>query len=133
MVLQFIGFMTGWQNAGQYDQVVFAVVCALLVTFATFLPSFLFVFLGAPYVERLQENKKLSGALIFVTAAVVGVILSLSIIFGSTVIFMPDSVNAFGVVLAAAAFISLYFLKADVLLVVLSGGLFGLAKYLLFG
>lgn len=133
MVLQFIGFMTGWQNAGQYDQTVFAVVCALLVTFATFLPSFLFVFLGAPYVERLHENKKLSSALIFVTAAVVGVILSLSIMFGSTVIFRPDSVNYFGVVLAAAAFISLYFLKADVLLVVLSGGLFGLAKYPLFG
>src|SRR5687768_16786701 len=68
MVLQFIGFMTGWQNAGQYDPTLFAIVCALLVTFATFLPSFLFVFAGAPYLEKLQGNRKLSAALVFVTA-----------------------------------------------------------------
>lgn len=133
MVLQFIGFMTGWQNSGSIDPTTYAVVCALLVTFATFLPSFLFVFSGAPYVERLQGNKRLSGALVFVTAAVVGVILNLSIVFGSAVLFVDGSINIFGILLAAAAFSALYFLKLDVLLVVALGGLLGLLKYLAFG
>ena len=133
MVLQFIGFMTGWQHSGNVDQTVFAIVCALLVTFATFLPSFFFVFCGAPYIERLQGNKRLSGALVFVTSAVVGVILNLSIVFGSAVFFSAGGVNYFGILMSAAAFAALYFLKADVLLVVLAGGVVGLAKYLLIG
>ncbi|MDI1240855.1 MAG: chromate efflux transporter [bacterium] len=131
MVLQFIGFMTGWQNSWSVDQTAFAIVCALIVTFVTFLPSFLFVFCGAPYIERLQGNKRLAGALAFVTSAVVGVILNLSIVFGSAVFIGTDGINLFGIVLAAAAFIALYFLKADVLLVVIAGGVIGLAKYLL--
>jgi len=125
--------MTGWQNSGSVDQTTFAIVCALIVTFVTFLPSFLFVFCGAPYIEKLQGNKRLSGALIFVTAAVVGVILNLSIVFGSAVFIETQGVNWFGMILAAAAFIALYFLKADVLLVVIAGGLIGLAKYLVLG
>lgn len=129
MVLQFIGFMTGWQNAGGYDQTTFAIVCALLVTFATFLPSFLFVFTGAPYIERLQGNKRLSGALTFVTAAVVGVVLNLSIVFGRSVFFSLETVNIFGIVLAVAAFVALYFFKANVLAVVVAGGLIGLIRY----
>ena len=133
MVLQFIGFMTGWQHSGNVDQTVFAIVCALLVTLATFLPSFFFVFCGAPYIERLQGNKRLSGALVFVTSAVVGVILNLSIVFGSAVFFSAGGVNYFGIFMSAAAFAALYFLKADVLLVVLAGGVVGLAKYLLIG
>ena len=133
MVLQFIGFMTGWQNSGTVDQTTFAIICALIVTFVTFLPSFLFVFCGAPYIERLQGNKRLSGALVFVTSAVVGVILNLSIVFGSAVFIGAEGINWFGIVLAAAAFVALYFLKADVLLVVIAGGLIGLAKYLLLG
>lgn len=133
MVLQFIGFMTGWQDHGQAGQTVFAIICALIVTFVTFLPSFLFVFCGAPYIEKLHGNRRLSGALGFVTAAVVGVILNLSIVFGSAVFVSADGTNFFGIILAVAAFAALYFLKADVLLVVISGGLVGLAKYLLFG
>ena len=133
MVLQFIGFMTGWQHSGSVDQTAFAIFCALIVTFVTFLPSFLFVFCGAPFVERLQGNKGLSGALAFVTSAVVGVILNLSIVFGSAVFIGAEGVNLFGIFLAAAAFVALCFLKADVLIVVLAGGLIGLGKYLLVG
>lgn len=133
MVLQFIGFMTGWQDHGQAGQTVFAIICALIVTFVTFLPSFLFVFCGAPYIEKLHGNRRLSGALGFVTAAVVGVILNLSIVFGSAVFVSADGTNFFGIFLAVAAFAALYFLKADVLLVVISGGLVGLARYLLVG
>lgn len=133
MVLQFIGFMTGWQHAEGYEPVLFAAVCALLVTFATFLPSFLFVFSGAPYVQRLQGNIKLKTALSFVTAAVVGVILNLSVVFGSAVLVTEGGVNFAGIVIAAAAFVGLYFFKLDVLLVVAAGGAIGLIKYLAFG
>lgn len=130
MVLQFIGFMTGWQNAGGYDQTVYAVVCALLVTFATFLPSFLFIFAAGPYLEQIQSNARLSGALGFVTAAVGGVILNLSLTFGSAVVLQDSHVNIFAAVCAALAFAALYFFKVDVLIVVIAGGLIGLVKYL---
>jgi len=133
MVLQFIGFMTGWQNAGGYDQTFYSMICALLVTFATFLPSFLFIFAAGPYLEKIQANTRLSGALGFVTAAVVGVILNLSLTFGSAVMLQNSQMNIFAAALALAAFVALYFFKVDVVLVVIAGGVTGLVKYLLFG
>ena len=131
MVLQFIGFMTGWQNTGGHDQAVYAAACALLVTFATFLPSFLFVFSGAPYIERLQGNVRLSLALSLVTSAVVGVILNLSVVFGSAVFVTGAGINLFGIFMGILAFFALYFLKIDVLIIVAAGGLLGLLKLLL--
>ena len=133
MVLQFIGFMTGWNNAGALNQTGFAVLCGILTTYVTFLPSFLFIFIGAPYIERLRHNRNLTSALSGVTAAVVGVILNLALMFGAAVVFANYQVNHFALVLAAASFVALYFLKADVLLVVIAGGLCGLAKYFLIG
>ena len=133
MVLQFIGFMTGWNNAGAYGQTSFAVLCGILTTYVTFLPSFFFIFVGAPYIERLRHNRNLTSALSGVTAAVVGVILNLAVMFGGTVIFPDLQTNYFALILAVTSFIALYFLKADVLLVVLAGGLCGLAKYFLIG
>ena len=133
MVLQFIGFMTGWNNAGTFNQPLFATLCALLTTYVTFLPSFFFIFVGAPYIERLRHNQNLTSALSGVTAAVVGVILNLALMFGATVIFPNLQTNYFALVLAILSFAALYFLKADVLLVVIVGGLFGLAKYLFNG
>jgi len=130
MVLQFIGFITGWQNTGGNEQVVYAAMCALLVTFATFLPSFLFVFSGAPYIERLQGNVRLSLALSLVTSAVVGVILNLSVIFGSAVFVTDAGINLFGIFMGILAFFALYFLKIDVLIIVAAGGLLGLLKLL---
>jgi chromate transporter len=65
-----------------------------------------------------------------VTSAVVGVILNLSIVFGLAVFSGTSGINWFGVILAAASFTALYFFKVDVLLVVVAGGLIGLAKYL---
>ncbi len=133
MVLQFIGFMTGWNNAGAFNQTSFAVLCGLLTTYVTFLPSFFFIFTAAPYIERLRHNRKLASALSGVTAAVVGVILNLAIMFGATVIFPNFQTNYFALLLAVLSFAALYFLKADVLLVVIIGGLCGLAKYFLIG
>ncbi len=129
MVLQFVGFMTGWNNSGAANQTSFAIICGLLTTFVTFLPSFFFIFVGAPYIEKLRHNKNLASALSGVTAAVVGVILNLALYFGWTVIFANSEVNFFALILAISAFVALYFLKVDVLLVVILGGLCGLLKY----
>lgn len=133
MVLQFIGFMTGWNNSGTINQTFFAVLCGLLTTFVTFLPSFFFIFVGAPYIEKLRHNKNLASALSGVTAAVVGVILNLALYFGWAVIFANAQVSYFALVLAVLSFAALYFLKVDVLIVVIAGGLCGLAKYFLIG
>ncbi len=133
MVLQFIGFMTGWNNAAQFNQTWFAVLCGLLTTYVTFLPSFFFIFVGAPYIEKLRHNQKLTAALSGVTASVVGVILNLALMFGATVIFPNFQTIYFGLILAVLSFAALYFLKADVLLIVILGGLLGLVKYLTIG
>jgi chromate transporter len=130
MVLQFIGFMTGWNAGGQTS---LAVVCALLATFATFLPSFMFIFIGAPYIERLRGNDKLNAALQGVTAAVVGVILNLALVFGATVIYSDWHVNWFALGLSFAAFITLLRFKIDVLWIVAAGGVLGLLRVLISG
>jgi len=129
MVLQFVGFMTGWNNPAFANQTFSAVISGLLATYATFLPSFLFIFAGAPYIERLRHNQKLNSALSGVTAAVVGVILNLALMFGWAVVLPDLQVEFFALGLAILSFIALYFFKVDVLTVVIGGGLCGLAKY----
>jgi chromate transporter len=129
MVLQFVGFMTGWNNPSLANQTFSAVISGLLATYATFLPSFFFIFAGAPYIEKLRHNEKLNAALSGVTAAVVGVILNLAVMFGATVIFPNSQIDFFAIVLAISSFVALYFFKVDVLPVVIAGGLCGLIKY----
>ena len=128
MVLQFVGFMAAWNNADGMNQTASGVIGALVTTWTTFLPSFVFIFLGAPYIEAVRGNKNLAGALSGITAAVVGVILNLAIVFGVTVIIpngFGGDINWFALVLTAASFIALYRFKTDVLWVVLCGGLLG--------
>ncbi len=136
MVLQFVGFMAGWNNVpADMSQTGSAVLGALITTYTTFLPSFLFIFLGAPYIEFLRGNKNLSGALSGITAAVVGVILNLALVFGAAVIFpngFSGGTNWLAAVMSVAAFIALYRFKIDVLWVVLIGGALGLGKSFLF-
>ncbi len=136
MVLQFIGFMAGWNNPDDMNQTASAITGALIVTYVTFLPSFLFIFVGAPYIENLRGNKNLTGALSGVTAAVVGVVLNLALVFGAAVIApngFGGDINWFAAVMSVVAFVALYKFKADVLLVVLIGGLIGLLKTFIFG
>jgi chromate transporter len=136
MVLQFIGFMAGWNHPGTMGQTASAITGALVTTYTTFLPCFIFIFLGAPYIEVLRGNKNLTSALSGVTAAVVGVILNLALVFGLAVIW-PQGLQGgtywFAAVMSLAAFIALYRLKVDVLWVVLAGGIIGLVRDLLFG
>ena len=81
MVVQFVAFVGAYRAPGDLDPWVAAVVAALLVTWVTFVPCFLFILLGAPYVERLRGNRDLAAALAGITAAVVGVIASLAVFF----------------------------------------------------
>ncbi|HZH90297.1 MAG TPA: chromate transporter [Pyrinomonadaceae bacterium] len=138
MVLQFVGFMAGWNHPpGGMDQTASAIAGALITTYTTFLPCFLFIFLGAPYIERLRGNSNLTGALSGITAAVVGVILNLALVFGVAVIWpqglLAGETNLFALILTVAAFVALYRWKLDVLWVVLAGGALGLLRAWLIG
>lgn len=86
-VVQFVGFMGAFRNAGTLDPILAGVLASVLVTWVTYLPSFLFIFTGAPYIEYLRGNKSLSTALSGITAAVVGVILNLGIWFSLHTLF----------------------------------------------
>ena len=123
MVLQFVGFMGGW-NAGGLGS---AVICALLTTWVTFVPCFLWIFLGAPYVDRLYGNAKLNAVLSAVTAAVVGVILNLAVWFGVRTL-LPEGgpVNRFAAAVGLVAFAGMWRWKWGVVPVVLGAGVLGL-------
>ncbi len=128
MVLQFIGFMAGWNNLDGFNPTSYAVICALLTTFATFLPSFFFIFAFAPIIERFENNEKLKAALSGVTAAVVGVILNLALAFGFAVIYHNNQINWFAFGLSITSLIILFRFKVDVLWIVIGGGVLGLMK-----
>src|SRR3990167_8999006 len=87
LVLQFVGFLAGYRNPGALDPMLAGTIGALVTTYVTFLPSFLWIFLGAPFIESLRGNKALSGALATITAAIVGVILNLAVWFALHVLF----------------------------------------------
>ena len=87
MVTQFVGFMGAFRDAGGLPPLLAGTLGGLLTTWVTFLPCFLWIFLGAPFIERLRDNRALTAALTAVTAAVVGVILNLAVWFGLHVVF----------------------------------------------
>ncbi|HET8970764.1 MAG TPA: chromate efflux transporter, partial [Candidatus Nanopelagicales bacterium] len=87
MVVQFVAFVGGYRNPGDLDPWLAALLAALLTTWVTFVPCFLWVLLGAPYVERLRSNDHLSAALTGITAAVVGVIANLGVFFALHTLF----------------------------------------------
>ena len=133
MVLQFVGFVTGWNHPGELGRPAAATLGALAATWATFLPSIVFVLAGAPYVEKLRGSKWLGAALSGVTAAVIGAILNLAITFGTAVILpsgVAGGIDWFPVLVGSAAFVALHRLKAGVVWVVLAGGAAGMARAL---
>src|SRR4030095_10298021 len=87
MVLQFVGFMAAYRDPGALSPMLAGTIGGLLALWVTFTPCFLWIFLGAPFIERLRGNRSLSAALSAITAAVVGVILNLAIWFAIHTLF----------------------------------------------
>jgi chromate transporter len=143
MVVQFVAFLGAFHSPGPWSPWVAGVVASLLVTWVTFVPSFLFIFLGAPHIERLRGNASLAGALTGITAAVVGVIANLALYFAISTLFartitvdagplalhlpVPDSLRPVPLVIAGVAAALLFAARWPVLRVLgVSAGL-GLA------
>ncbi|MDR5904920.1 chromate efflux transporter [Franzmannia qiaohouensis] len=147
-VVQFVGFMGAYREAIGLAPMLAATLAAVLTTWVTFVPCFLWIFLGAPYVERLRDNRALSAALSAITAAVVGVILNLAIWFGLHVIFaeveewhalgarllIPDltSLEPLALLLSAAAMLAIFRFKVGMLTVLGSCALLGVLFSLVF-
>lgn len=127
MVLQFVGFMGAWNQPGQLSPLLAATLGALITTWVTFIPSFLFVFLGGPHIEQLRGNKKITATLSAVTAAVVGVVLNLAVWFALHVVHPQAGLDWFAIALGFAALIAMIRWKLGVIPVVIAGGLIGLA------
>jgi chromate transporter len=85
--VQFVGFLAAYQAPGTEHRLLAGTIAACLTVWVTFVPCFLWIFLGAPYVESLRRNTALSGALAAITAAVVGVITNLALWFALHALF----------------------------------------------
>ncbi len=126
MVLQFVGFLGGWNQPGNLSP-----LGAAITTWTTFVPCFLWIFLGAPHIERLRGNKPLGAALSAITAAVVGVILNLAVWFGLHVLFpRPHVFDWFALGLGAVALAGMVKWQWGVIPVVLGGGVAGWLRML---
>ena len=149
MVTQFVGFLGAWRSPGSLNPVLAGTLGGLLTTWVTFVPCFLWIFFGAPFVEALRANKALAAALGAVTAAVVGVILNLAVWFGLHVLFevlkpvtvlgatvdvpVLASANVPSIVLAAAAAVAVFRLKFGMVPVLLASSLAGVVYFLALG
>ena len=131
MVLQFVGFMGGWTQPGQLSPLMAATIGALMTTWVTFTPCFLWVFLGGPHIEQLRDNRKIAMALSAVTAAVVGVILNLAVWFALHVIHPPGGFDWLAIALGLAALVAMVRWKVGVIPVIIAGGVLGLIASLI--
>jgi chromate transporter len=135
MVTQYVGFIGAWNDPGGLNPVFNGILGAAITTYATFLPCFLFIFLLAPYIELLANNRRLQAALVGVTAAVVGVIANLAVFFATKVLF-PDGVSlggldGFALVVAVISFVILQRFKVPIYLMVPVGAVVGMVWTLL--
>jgi chromate transporter len=135
MVTQYVGFFGAWNNHGPFDPLLYGTLGAAITTYATFLPCFMFIFLLAPYIELLANNRRLRAILVGVTAAIVGVIANLAVFFASRVLF-PDGVSAdgldvFALVVAVISFAVLQRFKVPIYLMVPVGAVVGMVWTLL--
>jgi chromate transporter len=147
MVVQFVGFMAAYRYPGPLTPLAAGIVGSAITTWVTFVPCFFWIFLGAPYIERLRGNRLLTAALSAITAAVVGVVLNLAVWFALHTLFeevtvwqfyrlrvdVPDpaSVNVAACVIAlVACLLTFYWKKGMAVTLGISAGL-GLAAYFL--
>jgi chromate transporter len=141
MVLQFVGFLGAFREAGWDNALLAGTLGGLLATWVTFAPCFAFIFLGAPYMEGLRSNRSLSAALTAVTASVVGVILNLAIWFAIHVVWtevrrieagplalelpVPGSIDWAAAGLSALALFAVFRLKLGIATVLAGSALLG--------
>ncbi len=137
MVTQYVGFIGAWNDPGPFSPLLYGTLGALITTYATFLPCFLFIFLLAPYIELLANDRRLKAILIGVTAAVVGVIANLAVYFATHVLFPEEisvaSMDVFALVVAVVSFVVLQRYKVPIYLMVPVGAVLGMAWTLLGG
>ena len=146
MVLQFVGFMAALRDPGGLSPMLAGTLGGLLATWVTFTPCFLWIFLGAPFIETLRGNKALSAALSAITAAVVGVVLNLAIWFAIHTVFRQTipvrvfplsfeapnlaSVNLWAVLLSMAAAIAIFRFKVGMIPTLAACCLAGIGLYM---
>ena len=142
MVTQFVGFMGAFRQATGMDPMLAGTLGGLLTTWVTFMPCFLWIFLGAPYIEALRGNRALTGALSAITAAVVGVILNLAIWFALHTLFdevrelrthglrldvpVPGSLDLSALLLTVAALVAVFRFRLGPVPVILGAAAVGL-------
>lgn len=128
LVLQYVGFFAAWNAVGGAGQLAAAIAAAALTTWCTFLPSFALVLTGAPYIDRLHEDRRISAALGAITAAVVGVILNLAVFLAGAVLMpagRPDLVSIAAALIAVAVLIRYL---PSIHWMVVAGVVFGLVR-----
>ena len=147
-VVQFVGFMGAYRNPGTLDPVVAGILGSLITTWVTFVPCFLWIFVGAPSIESLRSNRSLSGALSAITAAVVGVVLNLGVWFSIRALFaevhevdgygmrvlVPDlsSLDPVALSIALAALTGLFYFRTGMIKTLTASALAGWIYFLLF-
>ncbi|MES2022865.1 MAG: chromate efflux transporter [Pseudomonadota bacterium] len=145
MVLQFVGFMGAYRHPGMLSPLLAGTLGGLLATWVTFIPCFLWIFLGAPFIERMRGNKALSGALSAITAAVVGVVLNLAIWFAIHTIFrvvqplkwgpihfdmpVPGSIDLWALAISIAAVVAMFRLKVGIFMTLGGASAAGIGLY----
>ena len=146
MVTQFVGFMGAFRQGTGMDPMLAGTLGGLLTTWVTFVPCFLWIFLGAPYIEALRGNRALTGALSAITAAVVGVVLNLAIWFALHTLFgevrelrasgvrldvpVPASLDVPALLLTVAALVAVFRFKLGPVPVILGSAAVGLLYWL---
>jgi chromate transporter len=131
MVVQFVGFLAAYRDPGMLTPAIAGLLGATLTIWVSFVPCFFWIFLGAPYMERLRRSVLLTGALAAVTAAVVGVIANLAIWFAMHALFedvvprtvggialdlpIPESVRWSVLMIAAVAALTVFRFKFSVI------------------
>jgi chromate transporter len=146
MVLQFVGFLGAYRDPGGLSPLVAGTLGGLLATWVTFMPCFLWIFLGAPFIERLRGNAAVAGALSAITAAVVGVVLNLAVWFALHTLFLETAavvlgpihfdapvlarLDPFATLLATAAVAAVFWLRAGIIMTLVASSVAGMTLYL---
>ncbi|MGE5893128.1 MAG: chromate efflux transporter [bacterium] len=126
MVTQFVGYLSAYTHARGLDASIAGAIGGLLTTWVTFVPCFMWIFVGAPYIERVRRNEKLGAALATITAAVVGVVLNLSVIFTYHVL-LPEGkgFDWFALIVSVVAFVGMLRLRWGMIPVIIGSAVAG--------